>query len=216
MKKHSHSMMVLLLSLFLFLVPIHASEAAEAGPLYVGVFGGYTFGSDATWNFPFITSFDADVQETWTIGAKVGYVPPSFKYIAVELEYFYLHPDIDRSGSNLVTAQGDATAHSFMLNCLLRYPEGRFHPYIGFGLGFSAVNVSGTTTTNIGGLTATSSLDANDTAFAYQFLAGINFEINKNWSADLTYRWFSTDPDVNGGDIDYTTNLITIGLNYHF
>lgn len=208
MKKRFRPALILWLTLSLFLVPIHASEAAEAGPFYVGVFGGYTFGSDATWNFPFVASIDADVQETWTIGAKVGYIPPSIKYIAVELEYFYLHPDIDRSGSGLFTVQGDATAHNFMLNCLLRYPEGRFHPYIGFGLGFSAVNVSGTTTT--------SSLDANDTAFAYQFLAGINFEINRNWSADLTYRWFSTDPDVNGGDIDYTTNLITIGINYHF
>lgn len=211
MKKCFRPALILWLSLSLFLVPIHASEAAEAGPFYVGVFGGYTFGSDATWTFPFFASIDADVQETWTLGAKVGYIPPSFKYIAVELEYFYLHPDIDRSGSSVVTVEGDATAHNFMLNCLFRYPEGRFHPYIGFGLGFSSVNVSGTTTT-IG----TSPLDANDTAFAYQFLAGINFEINRNWSADLTYRWFSTDPDVNGGDIDYTTNLITIGINYHF
>jgi len=47
-------------------------------------------------------------------------------------------------------------------------------------------------------------------------LLGVNFEINKNWSADLTYRWFGTDPNIQGGDVDYTTNMITVGLNYHF
>jgi opacity protein-like surface antigen len=216
MIKRSCAAVILLLSVFLFVVPVQTPEAAEPGPFYAGVFGGYTFGSDASWNyFPF-TAFDADVQETWTVGAKFGYIPPAARFMAVELEYFYLNPDIDRSGSNLVTVEGDATAHNFMVNFLVRYPEGRFHPYLGVGLGFSSVNVSGTSTTRVGGITSTGPLDASDTAFAYQILAGINYEINTNWSADLTYRWFSTDPDINGGDIDYTTNLITIGVNYHF
>jgi hypothetical protein len=99
---------------------------------------------------------------------------------------------------------------------LRRYPQGRFHPYLGFGLGVSSVDVSGTRTQQILGSTVTQPLNDSDTSFAYQILLGVNYEINKNWSADLTYRWFGTDPQIHGGDVDYTTNMITVGVNYHF
>ena len=216
MKKLFGSAVVLFLSVFLILAPIH-SEAEETGPFYAGVFGGYTFSSDATWTFVFYDQFNADLQETWVLGAKFGYVPPAFKYFAVELEYFYLKHDIDRSaGTSVSVESGDATLNNFMVNFLVRYPQGRIHPYLGFGLGVSSVDVSGTRTQQILGTTVTQPLDDSDTSFAYQILLGVNFEINKNWSADLTYRWFGTDPNIQGGDVDYTTNMITVGLNYHF
>jgi OOP family OmpA-OmpF porin len=197
--------------------PFTGPRAQETGPFYAGVFGGYTFSSDATWTFVFYDQFAADLQETWVLGAKFGYTPPAFKYFAVELEYFYLKHDIDRSaGSSVSVVSGDATLNNFMVNFLVRYPQGRFHPYLGFGLGVSSVDVSGTRTQQILGSTVTQPLNDSDTSFAYQILLGVNYEINKNWSADLTYRWFGTDPQIHGGDVDYTTNMITVGVNYHF
>jgi len=216
MKKLFGSAVVLFVLVIFLLAPVN-SRAQEAGPFYAGVFGGYTFSSDATWTFVFYDQFAADLQETWVLGAKLGYTPPAFKYFAAELEYFYLKHDIDRSaGSSVTVVSGDATLNNFMVNFLVRYPQGRIHPYLGFGLGVSSVDVSGTRTQQILGSTVTQSLNDSDTSFAYQILLGVNFEINKNWSADLAYRWFGTDPEIHGGDVDYTTNMITVGVNYHF
>ena len=213
MKKRFGTAGMLLLTVFLVFVPVQHAGAAGTGTFYVGAFGGYTFSSEATWNFIFYDQFDADLQETWALGAKFGYAPPAFKFFAVELEYFYLKHDIDRSaGTNVTVESGDAALNNFMVNFLLRYPEGRIHPYLGLGLGVSSVDVSGTRTQ----LGVTQPLDDSDTSFAYQILLGVNFEINRNWSADLTYRWFGTDPEIHGGDVDYRTNMVTVGVNYHF
>jgi len=213
MKKILGSTGALLLSVFLVVAPVQPATAAGTSPFYVGAFGGYTFSSEATWSFAFFDQFDADLQETWALGAKFGYAPPAFRFFAVELEYFYLKHDIDRSAGTSVTVEsGDATLNNFMVNFLVRYPEGRIHPYLGLGLGVSSVDVSGTRTV----LGAAQPLDDSDTSLAYQILLGVNVEINKNWSADVTYRWFGTDPEIHGGDVDYSTNMLTVGVNYHF
>jgi opacity protein-like surface antigen len=220
MKKILSSAVVLFLSIFLVLSPINTAVAAETGPFYVGVLGGYTFGSDAELEMsPY--KFDLDIQETWAVGAKVGYTPPAIKFFAVEFEYLYLNPDVDRTvlaslGSDFVAVEGDLKLHNFMLNLLAKYPEGNIHPYLGVGIGFSRVDLSGTGTMRIGGVTETESLDDDDTSFAWQILAGINFEISKNWSADITYRYFMTEPEFDGADLEIKTSMVTIGLNYHF
>ena len=241
MKKIFGSAVVLFLSIFLSLAPINSSVAAETGPFYVGVFGGYTFGSDmelkGNYNSEYNYSADLDVKETWVVGAKFGYTMPFAKFLAVEFEYLYLSPDIDRtvlssSGSDYRAIDGDVNVHNFMFNFIAKYPEGRIHPFLGAGVGFSNVDVSATVTTRKSGITSTYSMSDNKTAFAGQLLAGVNFEINKNLSVDLTYRYFMTTSDddydddhyddhynnryYHGIETEIKSSIVTIGLNYHF
>jgi opacity protein-like surface antigen len=229
MKKIFGSAAVLFLSIFLALAPINSSIAAENGPFYVGVLGGYTFGSDLELK-EYHYSTDLDVQETWVVGAKFGYTMPFAKFLAMEFEYLYFNPDVNRtvlyfSGSDFRTMEGSVDVNNFMFNVIAKYPVGKIHPFLGAGLGFSYIDLSATETTRIAGVTSTHSMNRDHTAFARQLLAGVNFEINKNLSVDLTYRYFMTSSnndhgddyrDYYGIDTEIKSSIVTIGLNYHF
>ena len=232
MKKIISSAVIVFLAVFISLAPINTSVAAETGPLYVGVLGGYSFGSDLKYDDPPIPSYDLDIKDTLVLGAKFGYTMPFAKFFAVEFEYLYLSPDIDRTvlesrGNDFTAMEGDLDLHNFMFNFILKYPEGRIHPFLGGGVGFSNVDFSRKETTQISGITSTYSKSYDDTAFAWQLLAGVNFEINKHLSVDLTYRYFMTNSEYDDDDyddhhhhhrpeIEIKSSIATVGLNYHF
>jgi opacity protein-like surface antigen len=235
MKKIISSSVIVFLAFFVSLAPINTSVAAETGPFYIGVLGGYSFGSDLEYDEPSFPSYDLDIQDTWALGAKFGYTMPFAKFFALELEYLYLNPDIDRKvlesrGIGFTAIEGDLDMNSIMFNFILKYPEGIIHPFIGGGLGFSYVDFTRKKIAKISGITSTYSNSYDDTAFAWQLLAGVNFEINKHLSVDLTYRYFMTnseydydeDYDDHYGyhhdrpEIKFKSSIATIGLNYHF
>jgi opacity protein-like surface antigen len=205
MKKISFCAVVLVLSGMLFFTSTPAAKAAEAGPYYVGIFGGWVMPQ----NLEPQDGEDIPLKDSWALGIKGGYIIPTVKWLAVELEYAYLATqDVDRSG-----VDGDFGASNLMANFLLRYPEGKFHPYAGVGIGWSwgSIKIS---EPGVG------SIDESDNAFAWQILAGVNYEITPSWSADLAYRYFSSKYSVNSGgeDVDFTSknHMILIGVNYHF
>jgi opacity protein-like surface antigen len=192
--------LVLALSGMLFFAPPPAATAAEAGPFYVGLFGGYVMPDDLE------NGADISLDNSWALGVKGGYIVPAFKWLAVELEYAYLaEQDLDQAGY-----AGDFKASNLMLNFVLRYPEGKFHPYIGAGIGWSwgELNVTGP-----GG-----AVDDTDNALAWQLLLGVNFEITRNWSADLSYRYLRAEYEFGSGGSDTTStnHMFLIGVNFHF
>jgi len=127
--------------------------------------------------------------------------------LAVELEYSYLaEQDFDEPG-----VDGNVSAHNFMANLLLRYPEGKIHPFVGVGLGLS----QGTVEVNSIDSEAID-YDDDDTAFASQFIAGVNFEIAPNLSADLAYRYFYSEYEFDGADTEAGSHIFQVGLNFHF
>ncbi len=202
MKKNCISVFVFCLAVFLLFTSVPIATAREAGPVYVGVFGGYVRPSDLRVEDG--GSTDVGVKDSWAIGAKVGYIFPQARWFAVELEYLYLaEQDVDKPGFD-----GDFKAHNVMANVLARAPEGIFHPYFGFGIGWSW------------GVFKGSSTDASGNGLAWQILAGLNFEITPNWSADLAYRYIRTKYNDIGSepsqDITTKNNLISLGINYHF
>ncbi|MCU0554224.1 MAG: outer membrane beta-barrel protein [Syntrophales bacterium] len=200
MKKMCSCVLVLALSGMLFFAPPPAATAAEAGPFYVGLFGGYVMPDDLE------NGADISLDNSWALGVKGGYIVPTFKWLAVELEYAYLaEQDLDQAGY-----AGDFKASNLMLNFVLRYPEGKFHPYIGAGIGWSwgELNVTGP-----GG-----AVDDTDNALAWQLLLGVNFEITRNWSADLSYRYLRAEYEFGSGGSDTTStnHMFLIGVNFHF
>lgn len=103
-----------------------------------------------------------------------------------------------------------------MFNIIAKYPEGKFHPYIGVGLGMSYVEVEGTFRARIGGTSITEYDSDNNTAFAWQILAGVDVELTNNLVLDLGYRYFYTKPEFEVTDIEYKTSMLTMGLKFLF
>ena len=206
MKRISQVMLVCGLSIFLLLTSISIAPAAEQRPFYVGIFGAYIMPEDlSVSNGP-----DVPVKDGWGIGLKGGYIIPQAKYVAVEMEYFYLsNLDLDKSGLS-----GEYGASNLMFNLLLRYPEGKYHPYLGAGLGWSIGSFKAA------GPQFNPPVDENDSSFAWQILAGVNFEITPQWSADLAYRYFAGSYSISSGatnfDLDAKAHMLLIGVNYHF
>lgn len=208
MKRICNAVLVFGLATFLILASTSIAPAAGQGPFYVGIFGGWVMPDDLKVEGPG-GSGDVSLKDSWALGIKGGYIIPTVKWLAVELEYAYLsQQDIDEPG-----ASGDFKASNLMANFILRYPEGKIHPYVGVGIGWSWGAFKGSDPT-------VGSVDESDNAFAWQILAGVNFEIAPNWSADLAYRYFTSKYELNsGGDkVDATAknNMILIGINYHF
>lgn len=203
MKRKYKLIIVPILVVFLVLGSTPAANAKEAGPFYVGVFGGFVSPNDLEVSGGDINR-DVKMKNSWMLGAKFGYIIPTFRWVAAEVEYNYLgKQDVDTAGIG-----GDFSAHNLMANILVRYPEGMFHPYAGFGIGWS----HGTFKTN----TATESVDESSNAFAWQILAGVNFEITREWSADVGYRYFQSKYSVEDSDVTSKNHIILIGVNYHF
>jgi len=209
MKRAYSVFLVFGLAAFLFTVSPSMAPAAEQGPFYVGVLGGWVLPQNLTVsNGP-----DVSLKNSWAIGAKAGYIiPQTSKWVAAELEYQYLaNEDLDVS-----TASGHYSANNLMFNLIVRYPEGKIHPFAGGGIGCSwgAFNASGT----YAGLTG--SVDKTQSAFAWQLLAGLNFEITPQWSADIAYRYFNSkyNVDLGAGSVDVTaaSSMILLGVNFHF
>ena len=104
-----------------------------------------------------------------------------------------------------------------MANLLFRYPQGKIHPYFGGGLGLSKATIEEDYRfEEVGGNVYTAKIDEDDTALATQFIAGVNFEITPNLSADIAYKYFYSEYDIAGWDVEASNHIFSMGINVHF
>jgi len=192
----------------------------EESPFYIGVFGGYVWTDKAKVESSGTYKFDVD--DGGMMGFKLGANIPTAPFANIEVEFFHIFSQdisqqIHYSGANYIQAGPDSDVYlnNVMFNLIIRYPAGNIRPYIGVGIGYSKMEIGGTYTALVNGTTYTSR-DPSEDAFAYQFLAGINYRIDRYFSLDAGYRYFAADADVSGADISYRANIFTLGLNYHF
>ena len=193
----------------------YAQSYGPASPLYFGVFGGYVAPQDMTWTSK-VTGVSADLalDSSGMMGLKMGYILPQARALAFELEWNYMfNQTIPSQIVSGVRESGEVALNNFLVNVILRYPEGKIHPYIGGGIGASSMYLQNTE--SIGGVVVTMA-DEAATGFAWQFLAGVNVDLAPNLSADLTYRYFGTNPGFSLIDVDYRTQAVTFGINFHF
>jgi opacity protein-like surface antigen len=192
----------------------YAQSYGPASPLYFGAFGGYVAPQDMTWTSK-VTGGSADLalDSSGMMGLKMGYIVPQARALAFELEWNYMfEQSIPPQRVAGWTESGDVALNNFLVNVILRYPEGKIHPYIGGGIGASSMNIRNTEAN--GAVVYVSEETA--TGFAWQFLAGVNVDLAPNLSADLTYRYFGTSPGFSLIDVDYRTQAVTFGINFHF
>ena len=186
-----------------------------ASPLYFGVFGGWVIPQSMNWKSNVTgNSADLSLDNSGMLGLKLGYILPQARVIALEFEWNYMfQQNIPSQVVSGVTESGNVALNNFLVNLILRYPEGRVHPYIGGGIGASSMNIQNTEA--IAGRVVNYANETS-TGFAWQLLAGINFDLAPNLSADLTYRYLGTNPSFTAINVDYRTSAVTVGLNFHF
>ncbi len=198
-----------------FLAVVFAAPAGEAAAqsqgFYLGVFGGYAVPDDMRISVRG-ASVDAGTDNTGVLGVKFGWIPPQAKFLALEMEFGHIFEHSYSYATARGSESGDVYLNNVMFNLLFRYPDGGIHPYIGAGIGWSYFNAEATGYDAYGPYYASE----DDYAFAWQFLAGVDFQIANNISLDLGYRYFGTDPDLLIADIEYRANIFTVGLNFRF
>lgn len=83
--------------------------------------------------------------------------------------------------------------------------EGKFKPYVGFGLGASEVDPGG----------------ASETLSTWQLGGGINWQLAPSWVMDMGYRYFETEDgeyEDDGAELEqeHGGNIFKLGINYLF
>ena len=199
-----------------------ADEATKNSGFYVGVSGGYVMPQNLTTSNPDNSSAPVGIgtlKNGYLAGVTVGWLTPFTKRIlAMELEYNYIFgTDYDKDTHNNETITGTINIHSLLFNLKARYPEGRFHPYAGFGVGYSYFQVGDMTEGSI------SVKGDSGSAVCYQILTGLDFDITSNLGVGIGYKYFATKPTVGSAnsnkiyaDFDYAASVVTVGLTYTF
>jgi len=220
---------IVALAIFLSAGSVFAAENSNTG-FYVGISGGYVIPQSLS-----ITpkesgdtgKFDATLDNGFLVGVKAGWNTPfTNRIMALEMEYNYIRNNFDNSKYIPEidgTLDGTVSVHALLFNVKARYPEGKFHPYIGGGLGYAYMSVGDITETAYDGSGSAVIAGQSGGGFCWQFLAGLDFDITPNFGVNIGYKYFATKPTVgskNGdkvyADFDYRASVITAGLTFTF
>jgi opacity protein-like surface antigen len=197
-------MAFVLLTISTFSSPALAQDKqADTLGIYFGLIGGYVIPNDMRGNYEIN---DLDVRHVdygfknngYLYGAKVGWLTPFTKKImAMEFEYNHITNNLDRAKNSRseVAVDGKTQLDLFMFNVLARYPNGRFHPYIGGGIGYAYVKIDDMLITSSGSIVPHVSnsggiIPGTSTGvFAGQLMTGLDIDITKNLVIGLGYKY---------------------------
>ena len=207
------------------LLSITSIAYSATGP-YVSGNLGIAMASDSDWSNPALDSIlpgtrmtlksDSGLAFSGAIGGGLS------NNVRLEAEVAYQKNDLDRAnvsiprvGSATVGMGGDTSSTALLVNGYFDFVNSSaFTPFIGAGLGFANVGVSPSFTYSGYGTTSGS---ADETVFAYQLGAGVNYAINEKISFDVKYRYFRTsDPEFNTTTIEYSSHNIYAGIRVGF
>jgi len=139
-------------------------------------------------------SFDFDNDWMADIGAGYNYG-----------NGFRLEGELAHRRNDFEDVQTDIKADSLMLNGFYDFNrDGAIQPYVGVGVGYAKVDISG---------------DDDDSSWAWQAMAGLAMPISDNLILDAAYRFFRVeDLEFENGsvDADYEHQAVTVGLRYQF
>jgi opacity protein-like surface antigen len=160
--------------------------------------------------------------------------PFTNRILAVELEYNHIENGFDTGKTYQLgvplTFDSKVKVDAVMFNLIGRYPEGKLHPYVGAGAGYAYLQIDDIKA-SFAGINVLNASSGSDSVFAYQFLAGLNVDITKNWFTGLGYKYFhagkasydmsitspfATGRDAGSIDADYTSHNIVVTIGYLF
>lgn len=206
---------------------------------YFSATGGLSFNADADFDSDAGGSYggfgvsglssEADYDEGYLFGGALGY---DFGKIRVETELFYRENDFDEFEdvtANGVTingnamgdvnigdysADGDISALSCMLNGYYDFETSTpLTPYVGAGVGFTQLDVN-SASVNVDG-ESLELVNDDDTVLSYQVSAGFGYDVTRNTTIDVGYRYFATeDPDFDDFEGEYENHSVTFSVRY--
>jgi len=154
----------------------------DLGPAFVQDGKLTKFGGSTKNNVEFDTGF--------TFDAAIGYA--FNKYLAADFEFGYIGTDINHVSGFFVNDDTFLYNAPFLANVTLSYPIPRtiVTPYIGAGVGGSLTVFD---TDGFGNNTDAVFGDDTDFVFAWQAFAGLRFDLNKQMSLGVGYKYFWTE-----------------------
>lgn len=171
----------------------------------------------------FDTGFTGSIVAGYAFGSKWGMLSPR-----LEVEAGYLNSDvntidIDPAGGVIPAGSGSVDAFYWFANLLLDIPMSGwgFTPFIGGGVGFANVTFDNIALAATPGVAFISD---EDTTFAWNLTAGLSYDISRNVTFDVAYRFvqFNSVDLVNtaggaGGptSTDVDNHQVTAGVRVH-
>jgi opacity protein-like surface antigen len=170
-------------------------EPVAVSNWYISLHGGIKFGEDweDTWSFEdcldgclsdLEIDIEAETDNGWRVGGAVGWM--FSEAFAIEAEIGYMKQDFDEAkieeirygeqvweceGDCSFDLDGDVSIFTGMVNFIAGFPVGGFlRPYVGVGGGFAHVSLNDV---------ADGFVDDEDTSFAVQGFAGVDFGISE-------------------------------------
>jgi opacity protein-like surface antigen len=133
---------------------------------------------------------DVEFESGFAFDAAIGYA--FNKYLSTDFEFGFVSAGIDSVPGFFVDDFTVLYNAPFLANLTLSYPIPRtiVTPYIGAGVGGSLTIFD---TDGFGNSTDAVFGDDSDFVFAWQAYAGLRFELNKQVSLGIGYKYFSTD-----------------------
>ena len=159
----------------------------------------------------------------WFAGLKYGYefASPNRVRFALEGELLYSQLDAEtesNDGGFSLRTKGDFSAAAFMINGLVRFePIWSLRPYIGAGVGVAYVelqDVESEVTFKGVRLANRKQQDSEDWTFAYQGIAGLDFQLNERVSIFTEYKALVFHDAV--GTENYINHLVGIGVRVKY
>lgn len=158
---------------------------------------------------------DVDLKTGLAGAAAVGYAFGNGLRAEVELAH---RASKAKTGAPGQPASGKLDATSLMINGLYDIATGTdFVPYFGAGLGAARLRAD-----NFGALPGGVTVGGNDTVFAYQGIAGLDYLIDSNVAIGASYRYFATrkaEIGTSAGDkakFPYRDHTLLVGMRWSF
>jgi OmpA-OmpF porin, OOP family len=210
------------------------ASPAEAGGLYLSIFGGANWADDASFTEATTPTANADTL-TWDVGSETGFIVGGavglnldqvVKGFRFEVEAAYRQ----ESGDGIVTTNtGTPTAvstglidferstFSVLANIWYEFDLAGTNPYFGGGAGWADTEIEGSYAGAVSG-----PFKFTDDGFAWQVGAGINFDISSNVVLGLDYRYFvgpeitiaAPTGNLTRADLDSGNHSATVSLKF--
>jgi len=200
------------------------------GDQYLSFYAGGAFPNDPDWNdnIGLSSSGTIGLDNSAAFGLKYGnwLSAANAPYLGLEYDLNVALPDwnsittdtvfgipLTPSPLNTVIVTANTVVVSQFVNVLLRYPKGLVRPYAGGGVGLGVWAVGNQTIPGVG--TFSSDVAA---AFAWDFLAGVDFKINDSISLFGEYKYIGSNYSFTTleMDIDYRASEVNGGIAIHF
>jgi len=194
-------------------------SAADTGGYISGRFG---FVSLTDSNFSFGGGIPDDEMSFDTGFAFMGAGGYDFGMFRLEGEFSYAYNDVDQYRENFFflstfnAIDGAIDATSLLVNGYFDFENtSPVTPYVMGGIGFSYVELYDVVLSD--GFNTLFFSDQDDTVFAYQIGAGVEFNFNQTIAMDIGYRYFATsDLSYSGVDVEYGGHRVLIGVRANF